>query len=128
MQRRLLLLNLGLIALVALLGYKVEVAWPVIAPFAATVPVTALAIYLFSRWQYRSGAVIPESPDANAEGTMLERGMISALFFLVLTLGLGAALVILLAPEQAIRVGWVLPALGGNAGHSWEALARWRSE
>lgn len=121
---RLLQLNAGLIALVAALGTTSDLAGPTIWPYLATVPITTLALYIFSKWQNDSGPMALEDPEQDTFASKTESRMVTATMLVVLILGLGCAAVIALIPEHTFRIAWVLPCLGANLGSSAEAYER----
>jgi hypothetical protein len=121
---RYLQLNAGLIALLAVLGTKIDVAGSAIWPYLAMVPVVGLASYLFSKWQVNSGSVLHEAPSQEVDASETESQLVKATLLVPLVLGLGCAAVMVLAPEYTAKVAWVLPPLGFNLGHSAEAFER----
>jgi hypothetical protein len=123
-HKRLLLLNLLLLGLIFLLSLKIEEATSPIVSSMATVPFTAVASFLFNRWQVRSRNLDIENPEMNVDASATESKMAFATFLVVLGLGLGCAATVVFAPEYALRVAWVLPVLGWNVGNNSEALAR----
>lgn len=62
----------------------------------------------------------------NVDASAIESKMVFGTFLVVLGLGLACAATIAFAPEYTSRVAWVLPCLGGNLGHSAEAVDRFR--
>lgn len=127
-HKRLLLLNVLLLALVASLGLKIESATSPVVQSLVTVPFTALASFLFNRWQARSRNLDLEVPGMNVDASVVESRMVFATFLVVLGLGLGCAAVVVFAPEYTSRAAWVLPCLGWNLGHHTEAFERLRGK
>lgn len=121
---RFLQLNAGLVALVAALGVKIEVAGSAIWPYFAMVPLVGLVSYLYSNWRVNSGSMPHESPSQDVDASETESKKLKATLSVVLLLGLGCATVMVLVPEYTIKVAWVLSPLGFNIGRSAEAFAR----